>query len=119
MKLLREVTREHDLNEIILEERKMVTGVLVLGGGHWYKCPNGHYCCVVKSQINQEPLCPECKTSIAIRQLAAVNQDTVHFNNSQFVTYTTLICDNFHSEPGCSCFYLNEQRIALAERDAA
>ena len=59
------------------------------------------------------------KYYIAIRQLAAVNQDAVHFNNSQFVTYTTLICDNYHSEPGCSCFYLNEQRIALAERDAA
>ena len=66
MKLLKEVVREHDLNEIILEERKMVTGVLGLGGGHWYKCPNGHYYCVVKSQINQEPLCPECETSINI-----------------------------------------------------
>ena len=66
MKLLKEVVREHDLNEIILEERKMVTGILGLGGGHWYKCPNGHYYCVVKSHINQEPLCPECETSINI-----------------------------------------------------
>ena len=100
---LKALAKRHGLEELTLEERKMITTAMGLSKGHWYKCPKGHYYCIGEcGGANQESKCPECKAIIGgtNHRLATGNQHAGEFDDSRFAAYSEEANNMFNFDLG-------------------
>ena len=100
---LKALAKRHGLDELTLEERKMITTAMGLSKGHWYKCPKGHYYCIGEcGGANQESKCPECKAIIGGTnyRLATGNQHAGEFDDSRFAAYSEEANNMFNFDLG-------------------